>query len=318
MSDNEKIMVDAFADVAWRPHALFARPTPVLSRPIRIAVVALLVALHGLALWGIARLDGRDDGLSEADSALLVTFITRPERRRDDEVEPDPAVPIRVRMPTPAPASTPHRALSPPRADAGVETTSIAAPASLRAELYGADGRLRLPQATLDALKAPDADTREFSYQVPGLDRADKLLRHTEVLEYRPTRFAKMYRPTQDLLTDLLLRAVEATTPEVRIPVPGNQRAHVVCRISLLALGGSCGIDVNGEDYIPPGDDPNTLSPEEDRECQAWWDKIVAADAQDAWRKTRALYDTQCRKPLERKPADPPPPRATSATADRK
>jgi hypothetical protein len=45
-------------------------------------------------------------------------------------------------------------------------------------------------------------------------------------------------------------------------------------------------------------DDPNTLDPEEDKQCQAWWDRIVGASNQDVWRHTRDLYEAQCRKPL--------------------
>ena len=87
------------------------------------------------------------------------------------------------------------------------------------------------------------------------------------------------------------------------MPVPGRPDAKMVCNISLLALGGSCGILVNGWDYAGPVDDPTTLSEEEDRQCQAWWEQITGAKTQDLWRSTRRLYDQECRKPRERKPA---------------
>jgi hypothetical protein len=73
-----------------------------------------------------------------------------------------------------------------------------------------------------------------------------------------------------------------------------------------LALGGACGIDTNGYGYTGPKDDPNTLSPEEDRQCQAWWEKIVNTKTQDEWRTTRKIYEQECRKPLERRPVQPP------------
>lgn len=309
MRDNEKVILADVALLPRRPRDLFAHDSPDLPRPARIALGAALIALHGLALWAIARLDAGDDGLRVADSALLVSFIARPERERD---VPE-AVVVRIDAPTnsrriarTAPTAT-HRS---PDAGAargqGLQATAMQGGSrGLRDALFAADGRLRLPQATLDAMAEVDSGEREFTYQVPGLDRADKLLEHRAVLEYRETRFAKMYRPTQDALTDLLTRLVEATTPEVRIPAPGNPKATIVCRISLLALGGACGIE-DGDGWLTPGDDPNTLDPEEVRACQAWWDKIVSATSQDAWRKTRALYDAQCRKPLARKP--PPPP----------
>jgi len=71
----------------------------------------------------------------------------------------------------------------------------------------------------------------------------------------------------------------------------------------LLALGGGCGILIAGSDYLGPQDDPTTLSEEEQKQCQAWWDRIAAATTQDAWRSTRKLYDAECRKPRERKPS---------------
>ena len=95
----------------------------------------------------------------------------------------------------------------------------------------------------------------------------------------------------------------EKTTKEIRVPVPGRAGSTMVCHVSLLALGGSCGVLTPGSDYVGPVDDPDTLSPEEDRQCQAWWEQIVGATTQDAWRKTRKLYEAQCRKPLERAPA---------------
>ena len=93
------------------------------------------------------------------------------------------------------------------------------------------------------------------------------------------------------------------TTKEVRIPVPGRPGSTMVCTVSLLALGGGCGVLTNGADYVGPVDDPATLSEEEDRQCQAWHEQIINATTQDAWRTTRRLYDANCRKPLERKPA---------------
>jgi hypothetical protein len=67
-------------------------------------------------------------------------------------------------------------------------------------------------------------------------------------------------------------------------------------------MGGGCGIEGNGDpDALLPGhDDPNTLSAEEDRACQAWWEKIIVAKTQDEWRQTRKLYEQECRKPLAR------------------
>jgi len=94
---------------------------------------------------------------------------------------------------------------------------------------------------------------------------------------------------------------VEGTTKEVRIKIPGNPRAKIVCKVSLLAMGGGCIIAQNQGNYVI-ADDPETLSDDEQAQCQAWWDKIVDATSQDVWRKTRDLYERECRKPREHKP----------------
>jgi hypothetical protein len=77
----------------------------------------------------------------------------------------------------------------------------------------------------------------------------------------------------------------------------------VVCTVSILALGGGCGVVTPGADWNGPQDDPATLNPEEARQCAAWWEQIVGAKTQEAWRATRQLYERECRKPLLRPPS---------------
>jgi hypothetical protein len=77
----------------------------------------------------------------------------------------------------------------------------------------------------------------------------------------------------------------------------------VVCQVSVLALGGGCGVLTPGADWNGPQDDPATLNPEEARQCAAWWEQIVGAKTQDAWRRTKQLYERECRKPLLRAPS---------------
>lgn len=168
--------------------------------------------------------------------------------------------------------------------------------------LYNDDGSVHIPEQVLTDLAKLRSDDRQFDFQQPGLERAAKLLRRREALEFRTTRFDKHWRPTQDMLTELLTKAVEKSTKEIKIPIPGDRQHHLTCRVSLLALGGGCGIESNGDpDALLPGhDDPETLSAAEDKACQAWWEKIIAAKTQDEWRSTRRLYEQECRKPLAR------------------
>ena len=70
-------------------------------------------------------------------------------------------------------------------------------------------------------------------------------------------------------------------------------------------MGGGCGIRDYNDGYVVQLDDPATLNPEEAAQCAAWWEQIVAAETQDSWRHTRALYETHCRKPLAKDSAPP-------------
>jgi hypothetical protein len=179
----------------------------------------------------------------------------------------------------------------------------VASQPSIRLQLYDADGRLKLSKQVMDDLDRRYGDSRSFSYQIPRMGDAKKVWGRINALPYEPTRFAQYWKPDQDILTALLTEMVEKTTKEISVPVPGRPDARMVCKISLLALGGGCGVLIAGSDYLGPQDDPNTLSEEEQKQCQAWWDQITAAKTQDAWRSTRKLYDEACRKPLERKPS---------------
>lgn len=173
--------------------------------------------------------------------------------------------------------------------------------------LYNPDGSIDLPEQVSEDLAQSAGDDRNFGFRQPGIEEAGKFMQRRRVLEYEPTRFDKSWRPTDDLLTELLERAVEASTMTVDIPIPGSPGSKLRCQVVVLAAGGGCGI-VNNNDgvVVNAGDDPATLSPEEDRQCQAWWDRIVSATSQDSWRQTRALYEFHCRKPLA-KPSDMPP-----------
>jgi hypothetical protein len=114
---------------------------------------------------------------------------------------------------------------------------------------------------------------------------------------YEPTRFDEYWEPQEDLLSEVLRKAVEKTTTEVRIPIPGAPGRFLVCRVSLLAAGGACGVERPGAGIISL-DDPKTLDPTEAAACAAWWDRIVGAATQAEWRATRRLYEAECRKPL--------------------
>ena len=233
---------------------------------------------------------------------MVVSFIDRPPPKRPVDaapaevpaptpVVPDPTVPKPAPPPIdPRPARHPEKRQLAPTADPiKRESRPI--------DFYSTEGRVRVPDDMLEQIDRQVGDKRVFSYQVPRMDDAKKLLHRNPPISYQSTRFDKYWKPDQDMLTDLLTQLVEKTTKEIRIPVPGDPTSTMICQVSLLALGGGCGVLTNGADYVGPVDDPDTLDAEEDRQCQAWWQQIIGARTQEIWRRTRDLYEAQCRKP---------------------
>lgn len=283
----------------WSPLSLQPPRPALLGLRMRIALMSSVIVLHVLAiLWLLPFLDPRPKESQQALQANFIRAVPPPEpviiEFPDFLPEPEPSGTVR-----PAPVRSSQGKLAGP---AAAPSPSPSAKTE-KLDLYGSDGRLKLPADLLDQIDRKYGDKRVFSYQVPRMDEGAKLWNRPPPVIYEDTRFAQYWKPDQDILTALLTEMVEKTTKEVRMKLPGRSNSTVVCRVSLLAFGGGCGVLTPGSDYVGPVDDPNTLSPDEDRQCQAWWEQIVSANTQDVWRRTRKLYEESCRKPLERKPA---------------
>ena len=305
MSDNSEQSAPTWFDDSWRPRSLRPARQGWLTPRNRALVMAGVVLLHLVGanlLYHFATRAG-----VPGPGSLRVDFVFEfpPPPLPPPLPKPEPAAPVRhAAAPTSAtslrsPGEAPQRHPSSP---APYRTAPTQAP-SIQLQLYDGNGRVRLSKQVLDELEKRYGDSRSFSYQIPRMGDAQKVWGRNRALVYEPTRFAEYWKPDQDILTAFLTQMVEKTTKEIRMPVPGRPDAKMVCRISLLALGGGCGVLIAGSDYLGPQDDPATLSEEEQKQCQAWWDKIAAATTQDAWRSTRKLYDAECRKPRERKPS---------------
>lgn len=158
------------------------------------------------------------------------------------------------------------------------------------------DGRVWIPQSVRDEFLT-HGQTRQFDVQRSGLDDMDALIKRPVVLDYRSTRFDADWQGDKPRLTRVLETAVEKTTATVKIPIPGRPGAYLQCKLMVLAASGGCGFTANDDGYFVAHDDPATLSPEEEKQCQAWWDLIVSAKTQDEWRRTRRLYEQECHKP---------------------
>ena len=172
-------------------------------------------------------------------------------------------------------------------------------------QLYNPDGSLRVPEDMLDRLDEQFGDKRVFSYQIPHMDDAKKYFERNPALVYEPTRFDQYWTPDARC-------AHCAAEQDGRGDHQGSEGEG--SRHEWIFLHGLQDIDpgarrrlpaslTNGADWNGPQDDPNTLNPEEDRQCAAWWQQIVDARTQDTWRATRKLYDSECRKPKERRAA---------------
>jgi hypothetical protein len=279
---------------AWPVEALRFEPrtaTDAGRRREQVLVGIGVVVLHVL-LWWLFEAESRRRAQEDAgaDAAIVVTWIETLPRQWIRA----PRAPVQDRVTPPRPATTIRRP-APPRTPAPRATPATDAPL----QLYERDGSLRLPHAVLEDLDQR-AGAPQFGFQMPDLDAAARLLDRPPALVYEPTRFDEYWEPNEDLLNEVLRKAVEKTTKEVRIPIPGAPGRSLVCRVSLLAAGGACGVERNGGNAVVSLDDPKTLSATEAAACAAWWDRIVGAATQAEWRATRKLYEAECRKPLEK------------------
>lgn len=312
MSEPTEDFLAPLATRPWRPQSLRSPRPESLSFRWRVVTIFAIALLHVLLARWLMQLVVEDTATEEVLWVLDFTEpppAVKPATVPLSDVAPrvKPIKPKRKPKPVATPAqpgsvtpSAPATEIKLQPAPSAREHDPLSGKASTELLLYDSEGRVRLPDGMLDQIDKQLGDQRVFSYQIPKIDDAKKYFYRNPALAYQTTRFEQYWTPDQDALTELLTKLVEKTTKEVRIPVPGHPKSTMVCKVSILALGGGCGILTNGWDYVGPVDDPDTLNAEEDRQCQAWWNQIVGAKTQDVWRKTRSLYEAQCRKPLLR------------------
>ncbi len=300
---NEDLLA-GLATTPWQPQSLRAKPRESLAPRLRLVVLAAVAGLHLLVTIALMALFGRAPP-PVVEDVIVVDFIELPPAPPPDETIRIPLplqAPERVRAPRRPPQSAAPVAGAPRRPVRDVPMQAVAAPAR-PLQLYNSDGTLRVPEDMLANIDKEFGDTRTFSYQIPHMDDAKKYFERNPALVYESTRFEQYWTPDADLLTGLLDKLVKATTKEVKMKVPGTAGSYMVCTVSVLAMGGGCGVLTNGADWNGPQDDPATLNPEEDRQCAAWWQQIVGAKTQDAWRATKQRYEQECRKPRARLPS---------------
>jgi hypothetical protein len=194
--------------------------------------------------------------------------------------------------------------------DANITRTVIAVPKNAQApvRVYDRNGKIQLDAGFVENFDKNNHLPQRFDFQNPNLELAGTFLKRPPAIDFEPTQFDQAWKPDQDVLTELLEKAVDKTTATVKIPVPGNPTVKLECKVAILALGGACGFVHNGSFnrvVADTEDDPNTLSPQELQACQAWWNKIIDTRSQREWIKTRDLYERECKKPLAKEKSWP-------------
>ena len=201
----------------------------------------------------------------------LLALLDKREREREDAIVVDfidlpPPAPIEVpnetitiHRPKPAPVKREH--VEPkPRTTPRVPPTSIvdvpmqaveAPPPNKKLQLYNPDGSLHVPDDMLEKLDEKFGDKRQFSFQIPHIDDAKKYFDRNPALVYEETRFAKYYTPEGDALTLLLKKAVEATTKEIRVKVPGTSGSYMQTGCVLPFLDIDCAIFKGNRFHLP-------------------------------------------------------------------
>lgn len=281
----------------WRSLDPAERPAPLRRR---LALLALLVAVHVLLFLLLDR-STRVELEQATDSSTRVMLLDLLPR----SAPPPPPSPRRPPAPARserAPAATvvapPSRPARAPRSAPPDPVASESRPPLAR--LFRADGSIKLPEAVTADLERVTAPERAYSFQVPGLAQARSFAQRAAPLEYVPTRFDQHWQGDQDALTEWLEKAVEKTTATVTIPIPRSPGSKIVCKVSLLAAGGACGILRNDAGYLVVLNDPKTLNAEENANCQAWWNEVVGAKTYEQWRAMHDRYEAACRQPLEK------------------
>lgn len=284
----------------WRSLDPAEPPVPLRRR---VALLLLLGALHGLLFLLLDR--GSRIALPVPPEATTrVMLLDLPHAAAPPLPSPRrPVASTSVARATPTPAAAGRPRADRPRRSAPPDPIASApiatAPRPPAARLFRADGSIELPQSVTAELERVTAPERAYSYQIPGLAQARSFAQRAAPLDYVPTRFDQHWEGDKDALSEWLEKAVEKTSATITIPIPRSPGSKIVCKVSLLAAGGACGIVRNDAGYLVLQNDPKTLNAEEDARCQAWWSEVVGAKTYEQWRAMHDRYEAACKQPLE-------------------
>lgn len=219
------------------------------ARPFRIhrALTLLALAVAHLALIAMLRAVMAPRLPPYADLPRIeISFLP--------DAEPVPALAPPSRQPAGQAVARSASAPAPPAASSKeMAKTAEDEPAdAARARLFQPDGRLALSEDLLERLD--QAAERSVEFRIANLDKAGIFLRRPPI-DYEPTRFDGFWVPSETLLEEWVRKGIK----EVSIPIPGSSW-RIVCKVSLLAPGGACGIaavtqatnPIELAPYVPP------------------------------------------------------------------
>lgn len=153
----------------------------------------------------------------------------------------------------PKPVAAPGGFPTPAKSDDwGASTRNV--PGGQRGEprgLYNAEGGPRLTEQPVNTGQPPGT----IDDRIVDLDRSGTWLKRKPT-DYEPTTFDKYWRPSETLLAEWVRKGIR----KMAIPIPGTTK-KIECVVSILALGGGCGIsdpNLNDQPAVarPPPDVP--------------------------------------------------------------
>ncbi len=123
--------------------------------------------------------------------------------------------------------------------DWGLSDRNQAGDAGAVPGLFDGEGRVRLPGQGSDGETAQQGGApggANDSWSQDRIDRAGTWLERPPY-GYEPTRFDRYWIPNENLLEEWVRKNIRTTS----IPIPGTSK-RIVCVISVLQLGGGCGV----------------------------------------------------------------------------
>lgn len=267
-------------------------PAPSRTPLWTMAVWLLVLVMHILGLTALRDWSRPQPVVRSGAEPLRLEFVFVP-----PPTPPGIEPPAREETPAEPAARRAPRVLPPtPVAEVAQPTPAPLQERALSERLYRDDGSLALSERLLNETDRATGVGRDFDFQIAGLETAGEIFDRPPALVYEATRFDGYWKPTNDVLTEVLEKAVRASTATVRIPIPGRPGWKLVCSVVVLAASGGCGMA--GPDNPVLGlDDPNTLDADELRACETVWNQLTEARSQAERRRLSGIYETGCRKP---------------------